>query len=80
MLKVFFISVLIVTSRTPDKGWIQWTDTFATKSACQDGISKDYFKISEAVENYIGKDFKKVMEMRCLTYGDAANLNRELGH
>ena len=80
MLKAFLESVLIVTSKTPAKGWIQWSNIYEDKATCEAVISRDYFEISEAVEAFIGKDFVKVMEMRCLTYGEAATYNASLGH
>ena len=80
MIKVFFITALVVTSRVPSEGWVQWSQTHNNRDACMDIIRKDHEMIGAAVKNYLGKDFKKIREMRCLTYKEAVELNTRLGH
>ena len=80
MIKVVFISVLILTTKTPSEGWLQWTESYSDVEICHERISADFDQIASAVKGYLGKKFVSVLEMRCLTYDEAVKLNSELGH
>jgi hypothetical protein len=80
MVKLFFITVLVLSSRTPQFGWLQWTQSYSTKAACEEMVGKDYEKIIDAVKSHFGKHFRKAIEIRCLTYDEAREKNSELGH
>jgi hypothetical protein len=79
-IEVFFISALIWTTKVPDSGWLQWTQDYATKEACESVIRKDYILIHNAIKNHIGKDLKQIRELRCLTFKEAVRFNSRLGH
>ena len=80
MIKVVFISVLILTTKVPPEGWLQWTQSYSDVEICHERIREDFDQISSAVKGYLGKKFVSVLEMRCLTYDQAVKLNAELGH
>jgi hypothetical protein len=80
VIKVFFITALVHTIMTPDTGWLQWTQSYATKEACHEVIWKDFDKIHEAIKNNMGMKLIGIMELRCMTYDEALKLNSELGH
>ena len=80
MLEVFFVSVLVVTSRVPPEGWLQWTQTYNDREVCEAVVRKDGVKVALAIERHMGKKFIKIKAMRCLTYKEAVFLNSKLGH
>ena len=80
MVEVFFLTVLVLTTRTPDLGWVQYTHSYTDIKLCEDVIRRDYDKITDAVGYHIGKKFKLVREMRCMTYDQAVELTAKLGH
>ena len=80
MLKVYFITALVHTTMTPDTGWMQWTQSYATQEACHKVIWEDFDKIHEAIKSFMDKKIIGIMELRCMTYDEALKLNVELGH
>tara|TARA_R100000656_G_scaffold48295_2_gene39166 strand:- start:94 stop:339 length:246 start_codon:yes stop_codon:yes gene_type:complete len=80
MAEVFFLTALVLTTRTPDLGWIQYTQSYADKKICEEVIQRDYEKIIDALQYHVGKSFKLVQEMRCMTYDQAVKMNSKLGH
>ena len=80
MLKVFFVSVLVVSSRVPSEGWLQWTQSYNDRDVCEAVVRKDRDKVTLAIEQHTGKFFIKIKAMRCLTYKEAVFLNSKLGH
>jgi hypothetical protein len=80
MIEAFYVTALIVISRVPPDGWIQWTRSYATKTACEAVIRKDYVLIGEAIKSFMGKELKVIKEMRCMTHKQAVKLNSQLGH
>jgi len=80
MIKVVFISILILTTKTPSEGWLQWTDGYKDIEVCEKKIDEDFDEISAAIKGYLGENFVSVLEMRCLTYDQTVKLNYELGH
>ena len=80
MIKFVFISVLILTTKTPSQGWLQWTDGYKDIEVCKKKVDEDFDQISAAVKGYLGEKFVSVLEMRCLTYDQTLKLNNELGH
>ena len=80
MLEVFFVSVLVVSSRVPPEGWLQWTQTYNDREVCEAVVRKDGVNIALAIEKFMGKKFIKIKSMRCLTYKEAVFLNSKLGH
>ena len=81
MLKVFFISLLVVTSKTPAEGWIQWSQSYANQEVCLETIGNNYQSIEAAARASMKKGVvKSIKEFRCLTYDEAVELNTKLGH
>ena len=80
MIKVFFITVMVITSRVPSQGWLQWTQSYSDRTVCEDIIREDYDLIELAIKRHMGQYFREVREMRCLTYSEAVRINTELGH
>ena len=80
MIKAFFITALVHTTMTPDTGWLQWTQSYATKEACHKVIWEDFDKIHAAIKVYMSKKIIGIMELRCMTYGEALKRNSDLGH
>jgi len=80
MVNLFFLTVLVLTTRTPELGWVQYTLSYADKKICEDVIRSDHDKIAAGIEYQLGKSFKLVREMRCMTYDQAVDLNAKLGH
>ena len=81
MLKVFFISLLVVTTKTPAEGWIQWSHPYANQEVCLETIGNNYQSIEVAARASMKKGIvKSVKEFRCLTYQEAVELNSKLGH
>ncbi len=80
MIKLFFITVLVVTTRMPADGWLQWTRSFNDHKTCIQSVGTTYEQISLSVRGHLGREFIKIKEMRCLTYQEAVELNVELGH
>ena len=80
MIKLFFVTVLVVTTRTIPEGWIQWTQSYNNHEICMESLAGSYDQITLSVKNYLGKELIEVREMRCLTYDQAVKLNSELGH
>lgn len=80
MVKVFFLTALVLTTRTPELGWVQYTQSYADIKICEDVIRSDHDKIAAGIEYQLGKEFKLVREMRCMTYDQAVELNSKLGH
>ena len=80
MVNLFFLTVLVLTTRTPELGWVQYTLSYANKKICEDVIRSDHDKIAQGIEYQLGKSFKLVREMRCMTYDQAVDLNAKLGH
>ena len=80
MIKAFFITALVHTTMTPDTGWMQWTQSYATKEACHKVIWEDFEKVNEAIKSHMTKGLIGIMELRCMTYKEALDLNSKLGH
>jgi len=80
MIKVFFITALIHTTMTPDTGWMQWTQSYATKEACHEVIWKDFDQIHAAIKIHMGKKIVGILELRCMSYSEAVKRNSDLGH
>ena len=80
MLKAFFITALVHTTMTPDTGWLQWTQSYATKEACQEVIWEDFEQIHSAIKVYMNKKIIGILELRCMTYAEAVKRNSDLGH
>ena len=80
MLEVFFVSVLVVSSRVPSEGWLQWTQSYNNRDVCEAIVRKDGDKVTLAIEQHMGKKFIKIKAMRCLTHKEAVFLNSKLGH
>ena len=80
MVNLFFLTALVLTTRTPDLGWILYTQSYADKKVCEEVIRRDYDKITDTIQHHIGKAFKLVREMRCMTYEQTLELNTKLGH
>lgn len=80
MIKLYFISVLVMTTNTPSLGWLQWTESYSDKKICEDTIRKNHELISINVKGYLGKKFMNIRELRCLTYNEALDFNTGLGH
>ena len=80
MLKVFFISILIVTTKPPAEGWIQWSQAYTDREVCMSSIADNHEAIEQAARNYMGEVVESVKEFRCLTYQEAVELNSKLGH
>ena len=70
-MELFFITALVLTTKFPAEGWLQWTQSI---------IRKDYLEIGQAVRSNFGEVFTSIKEMRCLTYQEAVLLNSQLGH
>jgi len=79
-MKLFFVTVLILTTKTPVEGWIQYTESFSDKKVCEQVIRKDYDTIASAAATHLSKVFVSIKEMRCMTYQDAVMANTQLGH
>ena len=69
MVTLFFLTVLVLTTRTPELGWVQYTLSYADKKICEDVIRSDHDKIVAGIEYQLGKEFKLVREMRCRVVG-----------
>ena len=80
MIKAFFITALVHTTMTPDTGWLQWTQSYATKEACHKVIWEVFDKIHAAIKVYMSNKIIGIMELRCMTYGEALKRNSDLGH
>ena len=80
MIKLYFISVLVVTTNTIPEGWLQWTQSFSDKKICEELIKKDKEEIVLAVSKYFGKKFVMAKGFECITYDEAVKRNTELGH
>ena len=80
MIKLFFITVLVVTTRTTPEGWLQWTQSYNTQEVCLESIGRTYDQIALSVRNHLGREFVQIKEMRCLTHNEAVDLNSGLGH
>tara|TARA_R110002020_G_scaffold474946_1_gene708015 strand:- start:547 stop:798 length:252 start_codon:yes stop_codon:yes gene_type:complete len=79
-MKSFFITVLIHTTMVPDTGWLQWTQSYETKKECQQVVWNDFSVIHHAVKSFMSNKLIGIMEIRCMTYGQALKLNSDLGH
>ena len=80
MIKLFFITILVITTNDNPKGWLQWSKSYSDKSACEEVIKKTQADILLSVQHYLGKKFVAVKKMECLTYSDAVERNTKLGH
>jgi hypothetical protein len=79
-VKLFFITVLVLTTRTVPEGWLQYSQSYNDHEICMKSISNSYDQIVLSVENRLGAELLKIKEMRCLTYNEAVELNTDLGH
>ena len=80
MIKVVFITVLVLTTETPSQGWLQWPDHYKEIEVCKKKVDEDFDKVSAAIKGYLGKKFVSVLKMGCMTHEEAADLNAKLGH
>ena len=80
MIKLFFITILVITTNDNPKGWLQWSKSYSDKSACEEVIKKPQADILLSVQHYLGKKFVAVKKMECLTYNEAVERNDKLGH
>ena len=80
MIKVVFITVLVLTTETPSQGWLQWSDHYKDIEVCKKKVDEDFDKVSAAIKGYLGKKFVSVLKMGCMTHEEAADLNTKLGH
>ncbi len=79
-MKLFFITVLVLSTHTVPEGWLQYSRPYNDHEICMKSISNSYDQIVLSVENRLGAELLKIKEMRCLTYNEAVELNRDLGH
>ena len=75
-----FISVLVLTTKTPNLAWLQWSEPYATKEHCEIAIRETYEQIEDYLEVLLRGHLVSIREYRCMTNMEAANLNRELDH
>jgi len=80
MIKVVFITVLVLTTETPSQRWLQWSDHYRDVEVCKKKVDEDFDKVSATVKGYLGKKFVSVLKMGCMTHEEAADLNTKLGH
>lgn len=80
MIKLFFITILVVTTNDNPKGWLQWTKSYKDKSICEEVIRTTQADILLSVQHYLGKKFIVAEKMECLTYSEAVERNDKLGH
>ena len=57
MIKLFFITILVITTNDNPKGWLQWSKSYSDKSACEEVIKKTQADILLSVQHYLGKKF-----------------------
>ena len=80
MIKVVFITVLVLTTETPSQRWLQWSEHYKDEEFCKKKVDEDFDKVSAAVKGYLGNKFVSVLKMGCMTHEEAADLNTKLGH
>ena len=79
-MQLVFVTVLVATTYLPGTGWMQYTQSYSDQRVCEDVIRTDYEQIAAALKYRVGSKFRKVIEMRCVSYEEAVRLNAELGH
>jgi hypothetical protein len=84
MLKLYFITVLVVTGYdTIPTGWIQWTQAYKDKAVCEKAIEEDHANIIMGISSYFRKGGGKLVTMKefeCMTHDEAVKRNTKLGH
>lgn len=80
MVELYFVTALVLTTKVPATGWVQYTRSFTDQKVCEQVIVDSYEKITAALKYHIGGDFRSVQEMRCVTYNDALQMNIKIGH
>ena len=75
-----FISVLVLTTKTPNLAWLQWSEPFATKEHCQMAIRESYEQIENYLKVLLRGHLVSIKEYRCMTNMEAADLNNKLDH
>ena len=79
-MQLVFVTVLVATTYLPGTGWMQYTKSYSNQTVCEDVIRTEHEQIAAALKYRMGSKFRKVMEMRCVSYEEAVRLNSELGH
>ena len=83
MVNLYFITILVITTMTIPEGWLQWTQSYSDKTACETVIKQKKAEIIFAASEYLrkgGKTFLFAKKLECLTYEEAVRRNTELGH
>jgi hypothetical protein len=84
MLKLYFITVLVVTGYdTMPEGWIQWTKAYKDKAVCEKVIETDKANIIMGISSYFrkgGGKFVMAKNFECMTHEEAVKRNTKLGH
>lgn len=75
-----FITGLVVTTKIPSQGWLQWTQPFHTIERCHNVVRSNYFQIESDINVALKGTLIKVMEIRCMTRREAVGRNTEFGH
>ena len=50
MITLYLISALVLTTHTPDTGWIQWTNPHPSKEVCMDIVRINYDSIENGIK------------------------------
>ena len=81
MVMVYFVSVLILSPvLQQDKGWIQYTQSYATIESCKDHVKSNYKDIVRSLMNHFKNKDVIVKKIECLTYDEVVKRNTNLGH
>jgi len=81
MLKVYLISVLVITTNDIPSGWLQYTKGYSDQKTCEKYIKDNAANIIWQLQNYLNKDrLVAIKEMKCMTTKEAVDLNTTLGH
>ena len=77
---LYFVTALVLTTKTPSMGWIQYTVPYESLEFCQQYIEYNKDSITLSINNYFNKYFVSIKKIECITREEAVDRNTKLGH
>ena len=76
----YFITAFVITTSTPNSGWIQYTQAFDDQAACRYLVKQTRDSLTLQIAQHFGKKLVSIGTFDCMTREEAVRRNTKLGH
>ena len=76
----YFITAFVITTNTPNSGWIQYTQAFDDRKACRHIGKQTKDSLTLEIAKHFGKKLVSIETFDCMTREEAMRRNTKIGH